>query len=218
MPPCSGKTTFLKQIALVLLENIPDCSLQFSTGEKTRTFSVELAYNLLTAIGSPGEFLEYIGNPESQRPLYLLLDESQHTYPNNNWWKNLYRQPPYPNVYVIAAGSFGSHSDPLSHSPPEDIPSHLRMSLFDMPGRQLYLAFTKQHLTSCLESHKRLPQAWEDEIIKYASPTTATASTMRGPTLDLGLHPGVVGTLVRFLEERVRCLVLCHPQVLMFGR
>lgn len=138
-------------------------------------------------------------NSRPSGPLWLLIDECQLTYTHRHWWDVLYRPPHYhPDLYVVAAGSFGSHSDSQSHSPPIDVPLSKRMPLFPgkVPNEKLFLAFTEQHLKEFLRGKN--PAIDKNIIIEYASPVN------KHGRMRFGVHPGVVTNLVRFLGNQVR--------------
>lgn len=190
----------------------PNSCLQYSVGSKTTFFRPSCSYNCPKVIRTI-EDLGRITTPAERmhQPLWFLLDECQHTYSNPTLWEMLSRNAH--NVFVIAAGSFGSHSDSHSHSPPREIINSLRMSLFDSKKEppEHFLAFTEGHLTDYLNAHNKI--SWKNHIVRYASPTL-----MGSPLSDLGLHPGVIANLVSFIQKRVCRFHSYDLQVLMIVR
>ncbi|KAE9385590.1 hypothetical protein BT96DRAFT_949731 [Gymnopus androsaceus JB14] len=172
-PPCTGKTTLIKNIGLHLLETWPRISLQYSEGQKVTDITPKITHNA-PPIHSPHDLMNYLSSrTHPEGPFWLLIDECQLTYENRKWWDILYHPPHYhDDLFVVAAGSFGSHSDSQSHSPPINVPLAMRMPLFSatLPDKDLFLAFTEKHLDNFFNAQNKVLD--KDTIIKYASPAT----------------------------------------------
>lgn len=133
--------------------------------------------------------------------LWIFIDESQTTYEDRNFWRVL--NSSRGKVYVVAAGSYGSHTGSAAHSPPKVIPETVRMNLFSS-NNGLCLAFSEKDFDDFLQMLTEDLSAWRETIINYASPCC-------GEYITLGkkcMHPGVVVELTMFISNEVRHLVL----------
>lgn len=157
--------------------------------------------------------LDFMRLPGRTIPLWLFVDEVQKTYGDKTLWTALFDTPRdinTNNIFVIAAGSFGSHTGSTSHSPPKMIKPEFRMTLFnqqmgDRQDTQLSLAFTAKHFHQYMTLLKapELDPYW-DCIKRYASP--AFPQSVEGWTP--GWHPGVVARMAKSFINQVRRFVL----------
>ncbi|KAE9394180.1 hypothetical protein BT96DRAFT_943345 [Gymnopus androsaceus JB14] len=143
---------------------------------------------------------------------------SQATYRDVTFWTALAEATPVQNFWVVAAGSYSSHTVvsskfmPLTSSPPHRVlPQHQCMNLFD--NDCFSLAFTKDHFDQylaevdnpCLKFNNVMTR-----IMDYASPCDPNLQA----DLDTKLmHPGVVDALARHLLDKVNQQMksMSHP-------
>lgn len=147
-------------------------------------------------------------NIKGRRPLWICFDEVQRTYGDTSLWAALYSVATKTNTFVIAAGSFGSHTGSTSHSPPHMIPPEHRMTLFKQEDERLSLAFTQNDIEEyqrCLNAPELGPY-W-DEIRIFASPCVLNVEW------DAGAHPGVFTQMAKYFVQRVRCFVCARPNL-----
>lgn len=63
---------------------------------------------------------EFMRIPD-RKPLWFIADEVQRTYGDEALWTALFNIPRQTHhTFVIAAGSYGSHTGSTSHSPPQN--------------------------------------------------------------------------------------------------
>ena len=145
-------------------------------------------------------------NIKGRRPLWICLDEVQRTY-GTSLWAALYSVATKTNTFVIAAGSFGSHTGSTSHSPSCMVPPEHRMTLFNQKDERLSLAFTQKDI----EGYQRYLNAPElgpywNEVTIFTSPCTLNVEW------DAGAHPGVFAQMAKYFVKWVRCFCLCETK------
>lgn len=205
-PPCSGKTTLLHHVLLTLMKDYPTIGINHLPDKREVVgFKPSIIANHKgPRITNATELAEYV--TRLSRPFWLLIDEAQllYDYEDPFLWKILCPKEPNPNFFVVAAGSYGSHTASLSHSPPSQIEITNRMNLFKTGDHSLALAFTDAHFDAFVElsQFKRpvtLTTKWKKCIKKYASPCGVSCGVP-----SRGMHPGVVAQMTPFILEQVR--------------
>ena len=213
-PPCSGKSTLLGQLRESILSEFPSHILHYTDTWPDPTDTVIMVYHPRFRHNDPQEhnpesarkdLIEFI-KPSNQIPFvgfWVLVDESQKTYGDLEFWSSLYEFHAK-NVWVIAAGSYGSHTGSSSHSPPPMIKPEHRMNLFSR-GTDRGLAFTKDEFNDFLHqidvTDKLAP--FQQHIQDYASPCGDEEGW------EPGMHPGVVARMAKTYIEKVRyCLAV----------
>ncbi|KAE9407712.1 hypothetical protein BT96DRAFT_933137 [Gymnopus androsaceus JB14] len=141
-------------------------------------------------------------NIKGRRPLWICYDEVQRTYGDTSLWAALYSVATKTNTFVIAAGSFGSHTGSTSHSPLHMVPPEHRMTLFNQEDERLSLAFTQNDI----EEYKRCLNA--PELGPYWM-NLLDESDLASPCVlniewDAGAHPGVFTQMARYFVQRVK--------------
>ncbi|KAE9386613.1 hypothetical protein BT96DRAFT_1005912 [Gymnopus androsaceus JB14] len=210
VPPCSGKSTLLDQIWEALLtEAVEDHLEKGGCGAVHRGTSRQLIMTFHASLRTQvddwlgvnvdGNELADFMNIKRRHPLWICFDEVQRTYGDNSLWAALYSVATKTNTFVIAAGSFGSHTGSTSHSPLHMVPPEHCMTLFNQKDEWLSLAFTQKDIEGyqrCLNAPELHPY-W-DEIRIFASPCTLNVEW------DAGAHPGVFAQMAKYFVKRVK--------------
>lgn len=139
--------------------------------------------------------------------LWLFIDEAQLLYANQSFWNTLCSLLGR-RVYIVAAGSYGSHTGSASHSPSPDIFT-TRINLFPSNDSSLCLAFTKADFDAFVETAQAqykvtIETEWQIRIMKYASPYPYDTCW------EGYLHPGVAAELIMFIITLV-CVFSYFP-------
>jgi hypothetical protein len=144
--------------------------------------------------------------PRYQLEFWLFIDEAQIVYDLEPLWRALVVHRPK-KFFVVAAGSYGSHTGSAASSPPRKIVQlATRMNLFPSKHDSSCIAFTEEDFDSFvkLAQTSNPCQGWnsriQQRIMAYASPYPALDTE---PKL---LHPGVAVGLAVFIMEQVCCL------------
>lgn len=157
----------------------------------------------LTSIRNTKDLTEFVSNcmPEDLE-LWIFLDEAQQTYNNSLVWDTLMTKSPFQHHFVVAAGSYGSHTGSYSHSPPAVVGPVYRMGLFPSEEVRLCIAFTNDDFAAFIalagssdDLNGMLPA-----IKEYASPYPPKESW------EGFLHPGVAVQLTQYMISAVRCV------------
>ncbi|KAE9383694.1 hypothetical protein BT96DRAFT_1008880 [Gymnopus androsaceus JB14] len=192
VPPCLGKSTLLDQIWEALLMQAP-----------LRTWA-----DSWLGINVDGSDLADFMMIKDRRPLWICFDEVQRTYGDTTLWAALYIIAIKTNTFVIAAGSFGSHTGSTSHSPSHMVSPEHRMILFNQKDEQLSLAFTQNDIDEyrrCLKAPE-LGSYWND-IRAFASPCVSNVGW------NTGAHPGVVTQMARHFIGWVKQIKQQNPSI-----
>lgn len=219
-PPCSGKSTLLGHIADYIHKRYPDHILHLTAtwpGMKKYPESKQVPYipdrcindtvDATDMIAARKRLVESLGKPPpSCTGMWILVDEAQLTYVDAILWKALYGATAQRKVWVIAAGSYGSHTGSSAHSPPSDILLRHRMNLFSDGTNACYLAFTKDDAVTYMKQvigDDRQVEAYKGIIQHWASPWLDPLSQREG--WEPGFHPGVVAGMTMLLFDKVHC-------------
>ncbi|KAE9384682.1 hypothetical protein BT96DRAFT_950380 [Gymnopus androsaceus JB14] len=215
-PPCSGKTVLMDNLVEIICTRLKGstASVDYITGwtdivvsdnaasAKVRYVPTSRSNPPNVAINNATDLETFIRSP-LRGPFWLFVNESQMSYGDKAFWKTLLLSTcsNISNFWVVAAGSYGSHTSSASHSPPHQISQKWRMTLFSTMGKddRLSLAFTEQDFDNfvALFNQPGLDQ-WKDCIRRYASPTKWMEVR---PGWEPGLHPGVVTHLTIFIAK-----------------
>ena len=141
--------------------------------------------------------------------MWILVDKAQLTYVDHTLWTALYRVTNSKKGWVIAAGSYGSHTGSSAHSLPSEIlPCHC-MSLFSDGMNTCYLAFTKDNVVIFMKqviNNDRHVEAYKGIIQHWASPWLDSLSQdSQQEDWEPGFHPGVVAGMNTLLFDKVHC-------------
>ncbi|KAF9064253.1 hypothetical protein BDP27DRAFT_172072 [Rhodocollybia butyracea] len=148
----------------------------------------------------------------SRYEFWLFVDEAQMLYDRAHFWTTIRSFISLNSIkfYVVAAGTYGSHTSSASSSPPSDlIPRNLRMNIFPSEDNcNSGIAFTKEEFNEFVDlllrgSHHSMDDDTRDQIVAYASPCPPN------PDWERFIHPGVATELTRFviqIRSRVCCL------------
>ncbi|KAE9401430.1 hypothetical protein BT96DRAFT_992150 [Gymnopus androsaceus JB14] len=182
-PPCSGKSTLIQDIATSQSPAPIEGSKVLSNIRNLTGLAVFL-WSELT------EHFEY----------WLFVDESQLTYLDERFW-NVLTASYDRKFFVVAAGSYGSHTGSTAHSPPTIIPKIRRMNLFpSLDNIQLCLAFTEQDFDNFAKMVAADVSKWRTMTMDYASPCGIDIFPKRH------MHPGVVVELtMHFVTSLTNC-------------
>jgi len=147
----------------------------------------------------------YQNSVKPPNPLWLILDQVQVTYGDQQFWELLLLVPKLRNasIRVITAGCYGSLAHPSS-SPPLTILPQYRIPLFsEDASTKPNIAFSDHHFQEYIDYVDRkniLSDTIRTQIRHYASsPVSSIGGTAQ-------LHPGVVARLTDSLINEVRCL------------
>ena len=144
----------------------------------------------------------------SKFEFWIILDEAQRVYDNSKLWATL-TVPKAQQLFVVAAGSYGSHTGSAAHSPPRQyISESRRINLFPSgEDDTLCVAFKESdfdeflglalNTTGCASLDVNL----RERILNYASPYPANN------TCQKLLHPGVAVELTVYLLSKVCCVL-----------
>lgn len=173
----------------------------------TRHHSPDLADSLDVQLHSIKLLTQLLDFAKTELPdtfeFWLFLDEAQMRYDDNDLWGNLMGLPH--RFYIVAAGSYGSHTGSASHSPPaEPFPPHKRMNLFPLPSepssKSLCVAFTPidfSNYVAQLEESQGIPLCEDirNRIKDHSS----------NKKWNTWYHPGVASTLASLVMlDKVR--------------
>ncbi|KAJ3795022.1 hypothetical protein GGU11DRAFT_793772 [Lentinula aff. detonsa] len=219
-PPCSGKSTLLRHIAQYILQQFPHDILHLSTqwegmkdhiivGSKEVDYVPTECYNdNWQANGYEGrrKLINHIQSSHPGGDMWILIDEAQLTYVDIVFWSALYsvRNGKVP-VYVIAAGSYGSHTGSSSHFPSQVITLSHRMNLFSDGVNPCFLAFTnidaEKYMQQVIPTQAHL-RPYKDTILESASPDIDRLPPSQ--KWEAGFHPGVVAGLTVLLSQKLQ--------------
>jgi hypothetical protein len=164
--------------------------------------STQTALDAISDINGLQAFL--LGESSRDAEFWLFIDEAQLLYGNTSFWHVLdvdYHR----NFFVVAAGTYGSHTGSSSSSPPKLVLTlKRRINLFPSPlddDTESCIAFTEHDFCQFVDEVERvnkrdLDHNTQERIMKYASPYP---SSEHWPKL---LHPGVAVELtMRFFGK-----------------
>ncbi|KAE9384616.1 hypothetical protein BT96DRAFT_950435 [Gymnopus androsaceus JB14] len=222
-PPCSGKSMLIQDIAFAVTEQSSAVAIHFAQHFAVTLRPIEGSSDTETLVNflptythyspciTPGtrEVLSNIRNstglavflrsePTENFEYWLFVDESQSTYLDERFW-NVLTASYDRKFFVVAAGSYGSHTGSTAHSPPTIIPKIRRMNLFPSPdNNQLCLAFTEQDFDNFAKMVAADMSKWRRMIMDYASPCGIDIFPKRC------MHPGVVVELTMHFVTSVK--------------
>ncbi|KAE9385841.1 hypothetical protein BT96DRAFT_1006660 [Gymnopus androsaceus JB14] len=224
-PPCSGKSTLLDNIAFAvmrwrsyaihILKNFKvdvtsksheDKVLPYSL--RCSKYSVNLEHNVetfttLKTIENVTDLLNFLNSePLLEFEFWIFVDEAQRVYDNDKLWQAL-TVPHTQQLFVVAAGSYGSHTGSAAHSPSQDyILKSWRINLFPSET-ELCVAFKESDFDEFIglalknTGYNSLDVNLRERIMNYASPYP---SNNTGQKL---LHPGVAVELTMYLLNKL---------------
>ncbi|KAF9062712.1 hypothetical protein BDP27DRAFT_1336216 [Rhodocollybia butyracea] len=237
-PRCSGKSTLLEDIAVAVMDRPTEYAIHYmgnrvdpATHEMLmqyptalREYSSGLTCDITSALDAIKNKYDLMKLLESEWSMefefWIFIDEAQLLYDNTSFWFNVVQAACSafnPNFYVIAAGTYASHTGSWSKTSEwHTAPAHLVMDLFPSSARSgLRTYFAKNNNDpSCIafnesdfhqfvdlalakENHS-LDGTIRKQIIAYASSESPACHSWAR-----FIHPGVVTELTKFTIQKL---------------
>jgi len=190
----------------VTSKSIDDRVLRYTL--RCAEYSAHNIETTLAAIQNTRDLSNFLkSTPSLDFKFWIFVDEAQRVYENEPLWRTLTAMHPQ-KLFVVAAGSYGSHTGSAAHSPPHQIISKSwRISLFPSgEDDTLCVAFTKSDFDKFIELALKttgcdsLDVNLQERILNYASPYRPGNNAFQGL-----LHPGVAVELTMYLLNKVCC-------------
>ncbi|KAE9384618.1 hypothetical protein BT96DRAFT_950437 [Gymnopus androsaceus JB14] len=204
-PPCSGKSTLLDDVAFAVMRRpdsyaihiLEDYKIDITSKSHKQVllyslrcaeYSMHLQGNIqirLQAIENMTDLSDFLNSePSLEFEFWIFVNEAQRVYDNAKLWRTL-TVPHAQQLFVIAAGSYSSHTGSAAHSPPRE---------YILKSRRINLFPSGEDDTLCVA----FKESDFDEFLGLALNTTGCAS------LDKLLHPGVAVELTMYLLSKLK--------------